>query len=149
MENTTFEQRNLLESLLTLMSEEVAAVFENFPENKRQAILQLPQHQQGAWAKLHHDIIRLKKRKTDLEDALVYGNVKTEDLVAANATLEGMNKTLAGLNTQEDNLLFPSRAASTEQPNPFYDRNARPGILSIRSPYKGTLPDPVLRLQKN
>lgn len=149
MENITFEQKNLLENLLTIMSEEVAAVFENFPEHKRQSILQLSQSQQMTWAKLHHDILRLKKRKADLEDALVFGNVKTEDLVTANATLEAMNKTITTLQSQEESLLSPSRTVSVDQPNPFYDRNARPGMLSIRSTYKGTQPKPVVRMQKN
>jgi len=151
MENTIFEQTTVVGSLFTILSEEVISVFENLPDFKKKAVMQLPEDQLMAWSRLVREMLRLAKRKADLEDAIVFGQIQPGEVVTANATLEAMNRTYAAMVVQEEQMIYPTTAASStiEQPNPNYDRNARPGILSIRPSYKGTPPPPVVRMQKN
>jgi len=143
METTALEQKKVV-AFLETVSKEVAAAFVTFPEHKKQVIWQMTLQPQTAWCKLHHEILILKRRKADLEYALLNDNLKGETLVTANATLESINKSLNTLYAEEENMLYP-QSTGVEQPNLYYDRNARPGVVSIRPTYKGTPSLPTVR----
>lgn len=147
MEDIAYDQKKLPEYLQANMSDEEVAVYENFPESKKHDIGHLSQQQQTAWRNLHHEIVLEKKRKADLENALLNDNLRGENLVTAYALLESANRSLMALYAQEENLLCPQKPVG-EQSNPFYDRSARPGVVSIRPTYKGTPTPPVVRRKR-
>lgn len=159
MEDTAYEQKNLPETLpenlrenlpeilRKNLSDEEIAVYVNFPQSKKKAIGYLSEPQQTAWCNLHRQIVVEKKEKDALENTLLNDNLKGDNLLTAYGYVDAIKRELRELYKQEDILLCPQKEEKSNS-NSNYDRNARPGVVSIRPTYKGTPTPPRVRHKK-
>jgi hypothetical protein len=107
-------------------SEDVQQLILHLPEGKRRSVLRLPVVKFNQWIEVYLELVRLKRRRWGLENALDNGTIPDEQLNEANTNIRVMGTQINGFEKQEQELLNEGRDGKV------IDSSARPGAVSIR-----------------